>query len=380
MQKFLKMKIIHVVISVGSRGGGVSTLVRSLILQQIKNGHQPVVVSSPFSQGDFKRWCALENIQVPYHVIERCRLRRMTVLGGLSNKNYQMLIKKYGEENVVFHFHNPIGVGIFGKIPSNSICTIHSFIGRIFSSKITNLLATLSFKRLKKQNIITVACCRVMENYLREKYGLKRTTTILNGISDIEKAENKYVSVSEKIHIGYAAVLNELKGWHILAQAYELLPLSVRKKCDLTFVGRVDPVDQEKFNAFLERNNEVKYWGFLPNAAGNFIPYLDIFVLPSRSEGFPMSLLETMQHGVVPIATAVGGIPELIEDNKSGFLVERTPKALAQCLEELIVDPEKLLRVKQQAKQRFKKIGTAEQMTQDYLKVYMNTINRSARE
>lgn len=374
------MKIIHVVVDIGNRGGGVATMIRSLVLQQVKGGHLPIVLSSALNQKDFEQWCTMQGIEVPYFCIEKYRLRRMTVWGGLSGKNYKMLTEKYGNKNVVFHFHNPIGVGILGKIPPNSICTIHSFIGKIFSSKITNLLATLSFKRFKKRNINIVSCCQAMTDYLREKYGLQYITTILNGISDITKTENKYVPISPKIHIGYAAVLNELKGWRILAQAYELLPISIREKCDLTFAGKIVPSAQKDFDAFLACNQEVRYVGFLPNVSSSFIPYLDVFVLPSRSEGLPMSLLEAMQHGVVPIATAVGGIPELIEDNKSGFLVERTPQALAQCLEQLIASPDKLDHIKQQAKKRFEEVGTVEKMVHRYLALYKTVITEQARK
>lgn len=48
----------------------------------------------------------------------------------------------------------------------------------------------------------------------------------------------------------------------------------------------------------------------------------DIICLPSWREGFPMALLEGMAFGLPAVATAVGGIPELIEDGVSGFLVE----------------------------------------------------------
>lgn len=48
----------------------------------------------------------------------------------------------------------------------------------------------------------------------------------------------------------------------------------------------------------------------------------DIVCLPSRREGFPMALLEGMAFGLPAVATKVGGIPELVEDGVSGFLIE----------------------------------------------------------
>jgi glycosyltransferase involved in cell wall biosynthesis len=48
----------------------------------------------------------------------------------------------------------------------------------------------------------------------------------------------------------------------------------------------------------------------------------DIVCLPSMREGFPMVLLEAMAFGLPPVATKVGGIPELIEDDVTGLLIE----------------------------------------------------------
>jgi glycosyltransferase involved in cell wall biosynthesis/peptidoglycan/xylan/chitin deacetylase (PgdA/CDA1 family) len=68
----------------------------------------------------------------------------------------------------------------------------------------------------------------------------------------------------------------------------------------------------------------------------------DVFVLPSRSEAFPNSIMEAMASGLPVVASAVGGIPELVMDGRTGRLVPPgKPDALADALLSVLDDPER---------------------------------------
>jgi glycosyltransferase involved in cell wall biosynthesis len=73
---------------------------------------------------------------------------------------------------------------------------------------------------------------------------------------------------------------------------------------------------------------------------GELLPGLDLFALSSRFEGLPIALLEAMASEVACVSTAVGGVPEALEDGREGRLVPpHDPPALAEAILELFDDP-----------------------------------------
>ena len=72
----------------------------------------------------------------------------------------------------------------------------------------------------------------------------------------------------------------------------------------------------------------------------DLVSAMDIFVLPSLDEGIPMALLEAMALGVPVVATAVGGVPEIVAHRATGLLVRsRDEQALAEACLELALNP-----------------------------------------
>lgn len=77
---------------------------------------------------------------------------------------------------------------------------------------------------------------------------------------------------------------------------------------------------------------------------GALLAAADVFCLPSRHEGLPLSLLEAMQAGLACVATRVGGVPGAIADGVDGFLVEpAAPGALAEALERSLREEDRRL-------------------------------------
>lgn len=83
------------------------------------------------------------------------------------------------------------------------------------------------------------------------------------------------------------------------------------------------------------------------------LPQVDVFALPSRAEGISNTLLEAMACGCAPVATDVGGNPELVEEGANGLLVPPADSAaLAEALARLVQQPELRERLATEALQR----------------------------
>lgn len=135
--------------------------------------------------------------------------------------------------------------------------------------------------------------------------------------------------------------MSKEKGHAYLIDAAHLLRQS-RPEIDFQLVLVGDGPEgthlEEQVNK-LNLRERVRFTGHQPNPLP-FYDLADIFVLPSLSEGSPNVLLEAMMAKAPAIVSAVGGVPEMVEDGRSALLVPPAdPPALAKALTRLIDDP-----------------------------------------
>ena len=119
-----------------------------------------------------------------------------------------------------------------------------------------------------------------------------------------------------------------------------------------------------------EGTGGVRFLGFRSDVA-DLLAAVDLFVLPSLSEGLPLSILEAMTHGLPIVATDVGGIPELITDGVEGLLV--TPKdapGLARAIGRMAASGELRSMLGNKGRQRAKSDFSFEEMLRRYDAVY----------
>jgi len=166
-------------------------------------------------------------------------------------------------------------------------------------------------------------------NDFLSEFGLKKDIVwaIPNGVR-IEDLQGKPSSArdSEGLTLLYVGWVGAEKGVFDLLESMSLL---VDRGCDfnLFIVGpEIAPGDLDKTKEIVTQrrlNDRVKVLG--ERSRGEVLAYYrnsDIFVLPSYTEGLPMTVLEAMGSGLPVISTSVGAIPEVVEDGINGFLLK----------------------------------------------------------
>jgi len=97
----------------------------------------------------------------------------------------------------------------------------------------------------------------------------------------------------------------------------------------------------------------------------------DVFVLPSRWEGLPLVIIEAMMAGLPVVASRVGGVPELVEDGITGFLVPPgDSEALAEALQWLIEDKELRRRMGEAGREKALRKFTLDRMLRETQALY----------
>lgn len=196
---------------------------------------------------------------------------------------------------------------------------------------------------LKRVNKILAVAERVKEDVLEHNPVLSsgKVFTLSNYINferfaevsipaeQVREEENFPVS---SFLFGTIGRLVPTKGYEYLVRAFAKVKQEI-PNAFLVFIGdgRLQ-AKLEKEAAEINLTNSIRFLGRREDVP-RLLRAMDCFVLPSIAEGLPYVILEAMAAGVPCIASAVGGIPEVITNNKTGFLVPaKDEKTLAETM------------------------------------------------
>lgn len=153
------------------------------------------------------------------------------------------------------------------------------------------------------------------------------------------------------------------KGWDVLVAATHRLGSGLRG-AHLIYVGDPIPFGDVglQVHALCGRHRD---------AMAEVYAAADVFVLPTRGDNAPLTVLEAMASGAVVVASEVGGIPEVIREGETGFLcAPDDPAGLARAIERALSDPARRARVAAQSRRVLETSLSVDAMVRAYRDVY----------
>jgi glycosyltransferase involved in cell wall biosynthesis len=317
------VRVLHVGPDINGRGG-MAAVLRNLFASPLGDHHRlsfvrtysspnPLVRMLVFAVAVVRlaRWCRGPGERV-VHVHSATR-------GSWYRKTICVALVKALRRPVVLHLHAGPG-------------DIRAFDHRI--GAVRRRLFAASFARADR--IFAVSASSAAE--LERIFGIDGVAVVPHAAPPVPKEKTSMGTSETGVDVLYlGGFADRAKGGDVLVEALpELLD-----RCPNLTVTLAGPGDPPSAARALLSSPAVRWEGYLDDAAKDAaLRRAELFVMPSRSEGLPVALLEAMAYGRAIVATRVGGIPEVVTDQVTGVLVDAEDAAsLLRALHALAGDP-----------------------------------------
>lgn len=199
--------------------------------------------------------------------------------------------------------------------------------------------------------------------------------TVITNCVEIPENIGKH-QTKEMLRIGTVGRLVPAKDYGTLITAFKKL-IKDGLNIDLIFVG--DGSERSKLESMVQElgiAGYVTFTGFQGNV-NSFLSDFDVFALSSIREGIPVAMLEAMAMSVPVVATKVGGIPEVIQDNIDGLLVDsRNPEMIADALKRLIQDSSLRTRIGKAGRKKVECLFSCKAICRQYEELYIDLLGQ----
>jgi len=246
-------------------------------------------------------------------------------------------------------------------------------------SSITRQAYALATANLSRLHAVVAVCKRQAEELVK-RWGVPggKVRLIASGV-DLAGFAPRTSGQSSEIRLAYVGRIADYdKGVMLLPKILTALQDSgVRFTCDIVGSGP----DRGRLLKAVRRAPTVRLHGSLAwEDATRRLLDADVFLLPSRFEGLPNSLLEAMAAGCVPVASHIRGVTDMvIEDGVNGFLCPISDSGAFACaVTQLYRDRKLLSSMSQNARRRIGERFTLERMVDDYEQLFREVLDAPA--
>jgi len=267
---------------------------------------------------------------VHFYKFQNTKLKFKSLQGFITVFKLYKFIKKQKIDIVHTHLFVPyIWGGISAKLARVKLINSVQNIRDIYVGKVYKYLRFLEKIYAKFTNTVVVYNQTTKEIIVSRGIDISKIEVIHGGVdvsklasyreSDLISIREKYLLYDSQI-VGISGGLKPVKNHKLFLKA----AAEVSKKIpDVKFVITGEGSEKEKLKILSSKlglNDKIVFTGFVDDIYSVMAAF-DIFILTSFSEGQPVIILEAMALGKPVIATAVGGVPELIKNGENGILV-----------------------------------------------------------
>lgn len=222
-----------------------------------------------------------------------------------------------------------------------------------------------------------IAVSKAGVKYLIENSKLppQKVVLIYNGVDvNLFTPSEKETQSKESLCIGTCAQLASHKGWPDFLRVIYLCKKKLPKlKCIIVGDGpmRREVLKRAKSIGIFDT---IDWVGFQKDVIP-FLKKMDVFLMTSWSEGLPVATIEAMATGLPVVATSVGGVPELVIHEETGYLgPPNNPEVIAKYVLVLLKNKELRTKFGKLGRERVKKDFLIQRMVSEYEKVYFNSV------
>jgi glycosyltransferase involved in cell wall biosynthesis len=375
--------LFHIVNSL--RFGGAEQFVVNMLRYHDRTRYFPVCICLRAPMGTHLE-AAVQQIGVPLYFLEISAKS----LSWLHNTKLNALFKKY--KPTVVHTHlgginHAFLMAIRHRTPVR-VHTVHSLAEQEIGSGHNRRVRLLAFK-YRLGSFTPVAIAEKVVSSFAALYNYHNQVLIPNGIPTdvftpdtvVRQRMRQKLQVEPQtfvfIHVGR---IDANKNQGMLISAFSRLCASESVPMELWLVGDGDLLEAAQQQArTLGIENRVRFLGVRSDIP-DLLRAADVFVFPSRWEGNPLSVMEAMATGLPVIATAVGGVPELVEDGVSGILIPNEDRdALVAAMQRMVEQPDLRVQMGQAARCRAVERFDIRQTVRAYEALYEEILQRKRR-
>ena len=279
-------------------------------------------------------------------------------------------------DQVVVHFHNAWLSGVFLPLshPNHGrirvVVTFHGVCTTLQREPVRRWLHRWMAQRLLRFNAILTSVDAANLLLAADTFGLppERFSIVHNGVSAAPELCAAEWGGAGAFVVGYIGLLAEHKGWSMVADAV-LMVRAGGRNVRLEIAGAGPQAMQARSRAEAHPD-AITFHGHLPDPRAHLMPRLHVLSLMSTYEGLPMVLIEAASVGLPVVATATGGVRDILHDGATGIVVHRTVEALAAAISDLYDDPARLAGMSRSARALHAQQFEIVKVTQMYHNVY----------